>query len=93
MIFKSTVVVRTASYVPNILPIPSVNNIMKNITLHNWVTSIVDMASVNAMNVNPVPWATFFKRSIKLFILPYMEMIIPYTVRYKFFIEFNENLP
>ena len=65
MIFKSMTVVRTASYVPNILPIPKVSNIMKNMILHSWVTSIVDMASVKAMKVKPGPLATSSKKTFK----------------------------
>lgn len=66
--FRSTTVVRTHSYVPNILPIPKVIIIRKNITLHNCFTSMVDIASVNAMNTKPGPWATyrFFRKMLKI---------------------------
>ena len=55
--FKSYNGVITPSKVPNMLPSPSVSNMQKNRTDHNGEAGILVIASVNAINVSPGPWA------------------------------------
>ena len=62
--FKSMTVVLTPSTDPIIVPIPKVSSITKNKTLQNGVPLIVDIASVNAINVKPGPSSTL-KKNIK----------------------------
>ena len=57
-IFASKSGVTTPSKVPNILPKPSVINIMKNKIAQTCGAGIWMIASVKAMNVNPAPDAT-----------------------------------
>jgi hypothetical protein len=53
--------VKAPSNVPNILSSPSVNNIRKNRTDHNCGTGNWLIASVKAINANPVPEAAYNK--------------------------------
>ena len=51
----SRIGVTTPAIFPNMLPKPSVINIRKNNTDHTCGAGIFVMASVNAINDNPVP--------------------------------------
>ena len=58
------------SSVPNILPIPRVNNMQKNNTDQIGEAGIRTMASVNAMNVRPGPEADLKARNTGELIRP-----------------------